>query len=240
MPEKRHLSETAAREIAQLQSKGIALTHDDIVWINDLAREVEQPSGGSTLPAGQPAKAGNVWLWPFTLLGSSWYESIEPWFNGSTELNLYAIAFALAHGRTTDILPKLCTYKETKRAIKKWAKALPCTVDELMSAVEIVLPVDNEVKIEEKDLPPEIEDAQRRDPCEDVAALVAVCGGTPEMWATCVDIEYLNTQARVVMAQAMAEAGDGKPKLDPHDPVVLAVKNLSRCIYVLQGRKKDG
>jgi len=231
--EKRHLSETAEREIKELQAKGLTLTHDDIVWINDLAREVENPSGGSTLPAGRPARAGNVWLHPFTIAGIAWYEMVLPWFDGEDEYEILVLAYALAKGREADTLSFTSEYDDIKRALKKWKREIRATQKELTKAVAAVLPQTEHI--------PLAEDADK--PAEDsagwgeiVATMVATCGGTPEMWECRVSKDYLFEQMRVMNAQNVA--GDKKPNLN--DPQIKAIREMGRCTLFIQRREQDG
>ena len=71
------LCDYAANEIAQLRSKGFALSDADVVEINALAHDVLAKGHYSERMArGRPVPCGGAWLWPQTLLASDWYDSI--------------------------------------------------------------------------------------------------------------------------------------------------------------------
>src|SRR3990167_588410 len=102
MPGKPKLSRIAANGIRELRrDHGVEPTLDEIIWLHELGKRVENPTDGERLDLiGAPFFAGNVRLWRWTVSASVWfYELALPWFGDSDRLCFWAMAFALAHGR---------------------------------------------------------------------------------------------------------------------------------------------
>jgi len=70
------LSDLADAEIAMLQAEGITPTPADIVRINALAWNVEEPDTRLALSRGVPVEVGGVVLWPLTLKAYEWHRRV--------------------------------------------------------------------------------------------------------------------------------------------------------------------
>jgi len=228
-----HLSELAEAEINELKNNGLTLTLDQMIWINDLARKVENPDGGKARAAiGEPIPAGGVWLYPFTIQSHIWYEKVLDWFVGSDKLSLFCMAYALAHSREHKAFDKLTEYSEIKKVIKIWGKSLDCTYAELLIAVNrIMASYDDEVPLEQdsnndKDFVIEYDYL--------ISKLCANVGQSPEFWLSDVSREYFFKQLQTLIRQE--QANDDKP--DINDPYVVAVRNLGRAIISIKQTNK--
>lgn len=232
MEKAQHLNELAQAQIAELRNAGIVLTDDELIWINDLARRVDNPPGGSTLPAGCPVQAGNVWLWPFTVQSAAWYDKAVNWFDGQGEMETYCLAYALAHGRIEGASDKVWNYTNARFRVTQWRDHLACTHEELISAIAQVLPKADELGLEDdtgdKDDKPEKE----TDWSGLVASLVAAVGGDPDIWTRQVSKEFLLKQANTI-AEQHREKGQAP---DPGDPCIRAQVDLGRAVTAIKKR----
>ena len=231
-----HLSERAEAEINDLQRQGITLTLDEIIWLNDLGRKVENPEGSRPcLAIGEPIPAGSDWLWPFTIAGIRWYTRVLPWFDGDDETEGYALAYSLIHGHTKGAFTYINDFDSAKEAIYKWADQSDSTPEELESAMVRVLPDNDTVKLEE-DEDNEKENLKKATNWDDTIMELCMCvGGTPEFWQYGVSSDYALKQLDMWRKQKYAT---GK-EIDPNDPYVMAVKNFGRAVLSIKRQQKE-
>jgi len=159
------LSRNGYNKIRELRARGIEPDLEEIAWLHELGKRVDNPSTSERMDLiGRPVKAGNVWLWPFTVMSHIWYSDFAlPWFRASEHVTNYALAFALAHGRgvpipdtvtrpwSERIVRRLLGIHETRTladlhdrtealaAVVAWRAQLQCTRDELEAAVSAAL-----------------------------------------------------------------------------------------------------
>jgi len=230
------MSSLAKAEIQGLKQAGIEPTLDEIVWLNDLARRVEYPDPPAPLAMGQPVPIGGDWLWPFTIQADRWWRRTLDWFDGREELEAYALAYALAHGRIANAFDYLYTAESAARAIGEWADGLTCSRDELMGAIEKILNkpsviLDGECDDDDDSCPgPEDNDEQL------VAWLVAGTGLPVEYWVRECSRAYCMAQIRAVQAQSAAFGS--KPSLS--DPSVAAQRELGRAVLAIKEAHANG
>jgi len=229
----------------ELEAKGIHPTLDEIVWLNDLARRVENPSGGDiALAAGCPVQAGNAWLWPFTVAAAQWY--IHASKDLDDEGEAYSVAFAMAHGRVDGAFDGCWTYRGAKRAISQWRRTLTCTNDELVRAVAYVQDQDGPSAVEldadhplaDKPAGHDEEDGvapPESDWSETIALLCANVCGPPELWQSGVSHRYLLKQIHTLNQQSREK---GEPP-DAHDPHTIASRNLLRATLNIEWRHRQ-
>jgi hypothetical protein len=91
------LSDLADAEIAMLIAGGYEVTPNDVVRINSLAWNVEEPDTRLALSRGVPVEVGGVVLWPLTMKAYEWHRRVcgvmqTDW------LSRTAAAYAMAHG----------------------------------------------------------------------------------------------------------------------------------------------
>jgi len=239
-----------AREaIDELTANGINPTLDESIWLNDLARLIEHPDVGTGLSAGCPARAGNVWLWPLTVAGSTWHSHMAPLFDGQDDVQARLLSFALAHGRTVGAFDGLWSYGAARGAVREWFKSVHCTDDELILAVNAVLAQDGEGETE---LDPDHPQAEKQDPgpadtgsndqappnapdwSETIALLCSAVSGPPELWESRVSRRFLLTQINTLNKQNSA-AGEAP---DPCDPHIVASRNLLRAQMNIEHRHR--
>ncbi len=227
-----HLSELAESEINDLKSQGIEPTLNEIIWINDLSRKVENPDGARPCVAiGEPSPAGNAWLWPFTIASSRWFAKVLPWFDGNPESETLVLAFSLAHGRDVGVFSYLSNYEAVKETVAEWSDELGCTADELAEAITKILPYSDTVELDDEE--ESVQGASDWD--EIIATLCLNVGETPEFWAYGVSCDYALRQIDIMNKQMMA----GGKELDPNDPYIVATKNLGRAIISIKQEAKD-
>ena len=234
------LNEHAAAELAELRETGIEPSLDECIRFNDLARRAEYPHGGSLLPAGRPARAGSVWLWPFTIQGTAWYETAVMWFDGEGDLETYCVAYALAFGREPGAFDKLWDKRSALAAIKAWKKNLACTITEMEVAIHQVLnppPTLPELEEDKKKKSEEDKDARASDYlAELVRDMIAMVGGDPDIWMRQVCKDWVLEQIHTI-CQQHAAVGD---KPDGNDPKIKALTDMQRYKVYLLRKYRDG
>lgn len=247
VPTQNRLHPLAQAEVDSLQAKGIAPTLDDVVWLNDLAREIESPRHGVGLSAGCPVRAGDVWLWPMTVAGGVWYEYMAPQFDGQGDVESVLVAFTLARGRDAGAFDALWTYDDARRAVLDWRKRANCTPDELILAVNYALAQDGDDVVEldpdhpkaktsagtadtdQSDQPPDAPDWS-----DTIAWLCSAVSGPPEMWERQVSRRFLLKQIHALNQQ---NAAQGKAP-DPADPRTQAEVHLLRAAMNIEHRHR--
>ena len=245
----KHLCEHAEAELRELREAGITPTLDEVVWINDLSREVENPKGGEKRHlAGAPSKAGDIWLWPFTIQARLWYQTTLEWFDGDAELEANALAFALAHARERGAFVALRGYLSARKAIQEWMKDLNCTDGELAAAIYDVVPHDDEInkleakfKAEFNKLHNVAEDDENTDFTWDgfIDSLIAATGLPRDVWVRQESESKVLDVLQIIIKQRQAEAGDEDTAPDPQDPYMQAVKNLGIAIKEIKRRHTE-
>ena len=131
------LAELARAEITDLRADGIDPTADEIVWLNELAIEVESPAGRVPYHcAGEPVRMGNYTMWPFTVASAEWWARVA---NGKAFVtpdgSRNALAFCLCNGRTPDVFADLLTVDDAREAVNKWVMRCGATADERNAAI---------------------------------------------------------------------------------------------------------
>lgn len=233
----RHLTPLAEAEIQDLRNAGVEVTDNEVIWINDLCRKVINPPGGSTLPAGTPARAGSSWLWPLTIQAAAWYDRAVQWFDGAgEEIETAVLAYALSHGRTPAAFDLLQDYQSARGPVLEWFRRLDCTHQELTQAVAAVL------HTEVEDLRHLVEDKEEEEPAKDgdagadiVAFLVQHVHGDPEVWQSRTSLQYAMHVASCVVAQAQAEGGHK----DPNSPDIVVQRNLGIALMLIKKRHQE-
>lgn len=244
------LSRTAQQTIRELRTDyGVEPTLDEILWLHELGKRVENPIAGENLDNQPvPVKAGNVYLWPFTAMSSMWFnERASKWFEDENyRFQTYALAFALAHGRgdsipdrkkrgwferllrhvldihETETLRALTDRTDAYRCIKYWASGLNCNIRELEAAIDYLLPRKDQTDAEQEenlDVSPGID-------LEQLISELAVKTGTDiNMWLTgvsksCLINAYLHAES---IERSRSQTGSGPPIASPR---IEAIKNI--------------
>jgi hypothetical protein len=177
----RKLSSQAEAEIEALRYQGVTLSDSDIIAINALCWEIENPSRRVSLARGKPVKCGNVYLWPLTIHNGTWLNDVGFSLEYNTEEDISAsevtMAYAMAH-RDDDM------YLIEVADIMKWFKSIRATVSEIRMAMSII--ADNQKRDE---LP------VRKGAGITVAQLAQLMvdnhGGTFDMWEKQCSIDYV-------------------------------------------------
>jgi hypothetical protein len=131
------LVDTAREEIAALQASGLQLTPEEIVWINELAMDVECTPGRVHLAAaGEPVRMGNRVMWPFTVASAGWWTKVTRlgWFTTQDGAR-NALAFCLCNGRTPEVFEDILTEDDARRAVNAWILKAGATPAEREAAI---------------------------------------------------------------------------------------------------------
>ena len=144
------LHELARVEINKLEAHGITgLSYDEVAALQDAAMAVDEAVKSEGLPVGLPRPVRlteSVALFPMTLAAQDVLERATPWISNADESTMAALlAYLLANGRDLELLRKVSTDRNTLfSAAKAWARALPITVEELASAVDMLMDAQDE------------------------------------------------------------------------------------------------
>ena len=130
-----------------LKDTGHVLTVDDLahVWtLNKLAHRVAHPADDSAWKLLTfPVRVGNALLLPPGVGAVTWVrERAFLWFSDDAEMFDIAIAFAMTRSRDPDELWAMSDGDEAETRIRKWAKGLTCTAEELRRGIEKIWPQD--------------------------------------------------------------------------------------------------
>ena len=126
------------KHIQELANKGVTPTPEEIIWIHELTERVITPDRQDVpLFFDVPIKVGRVWLYSLSIQAEIWLEQFAyKWWRGNVSMDLLSMAFAMAHSRTGDVLPKLASKTRAEITIRLWAmKNLLCSRKQLTFAV---------------------------------------------------------------------------------------------------------
>lgn len=218
------LSDLAAGEIEQLELAGINLSPADVVKLNYLAWQVENPHTRLHLSRGRPVEVGGVYLWPLSLYGQDWFDSIGCKMGGN-RICTYALAYAMSK-QYDDGDPLYIS--NIKRAIKAWASKLRCTFGELNVAIAQVLQQE-----ENPELPPD-PNAKGTTFGDYSAFLAAATNESPEYWETRCAASYTRAVLSAILMQNRAEGKScaGDPRIDAERAFGYAIEKIRKRVEV--------
>jgi len=213
--EKPILHKLAEETIADLRRDGIECTPEDILWLNHAAGKVIRPTPADELTMlDPPVPCGNVLLWPLSIGARIWLDRYgKPWFLGTGDMEILAVAFAMAHSRKPTMLEELTSRLKAHVRVAFWAMRLKATMAELNRAIALARTPED---IDLVNIPFEGERAPRlaADYGDVVAQLCHFFGETPEYWFWRVSEEYctamLGKIAGVLPAEYRADGASSK------------------------------
>ena len=143
------LAEIVEHDLEKLKSDKIEITPEELIWLNDLGRTVENPQGRtSPIWAGAPIKAGGFNFWTLTLQSSAWFRGVAcRFFTTEKELH-HALAFASIYGRD-EALPDYAMARtfetlnnepDARKTLARFAKRFRGNQKELQSALFRLMP----------------------------------------------------------------------------------------------------
>jgi len=224
----RDLAQILGGYLSQLTAQSISPTPTELVLLMRACERLQRPSGAEDYPAaGRPFRAGDVWLWPFTMQASRWYSRVADWFDA--ELERAVLAFALAHGRRHGIFCYLDTFAKAHAAVSEFADELGATVGELDVAIAACLaqlPGHGADTDEDEDDPFQAYDSGGVDT---TALLQMNFGQTAEYWESSVSVRYVNDALRTVAVQADA-TGDRMRKIPQQE----ATGDMGRLMFEIE------
>lgn len=188
MNDYRTLTDLAEYELADLRSRGVAPTDSDIVLISAICHDIESPQLRCDLARGRPVACGNVWLWPLTAAADQWFNETGCTFPRPR----MALAYAMANGRG-DI------ETATWRSVKAWLRTVKATRDEIETACAAVIAGGK------RDELPTPKNNRSMTHGELALTMMAIHGGTPEMWERHVSMNYMFELLELSAAQSQAE-----------------------------------
>ena len=134
------LSDLADAEIAMLKAAGITPTPAEVVRLNALAWNVEEPDTRLALSRGDPIMVGGVVLWPLTLRAYDWHRRVcnvmkTEW------LSTVALAYAMAHGYS-DGREMECSGVLAVAKVAAWGVGIRCRINTLTEAMAQIIQQD--------------------------------------------------------------------------------------------------
>jgi hypothetical protein len=228
----RKISGCAEAEIELLAREGIAdLTPAEIVEINALAREADNPAVARALAAGIPVHCGGAWLWPLTMRAGEWWQRVgcELPVNADREA---ALGYAMAHGRSEGMELCLSAY-DAPQAVQRWLAGLSCTEGEYKLAVAEVLDQSTDPDADYRIERPGVPKPRGMSIPEVSIQMAAMCGGTPDQWERACCMDYALAVMRAVLRQA---AADGRSAAD--DARGDALARMGVCIQRIKDKRK--
>ena len=221
MREPRKLHDMAAAALADLRSRGIEPTDEEIVELNGIATDLVKGGTRQELARGRPVSVGGVWLWPLTLSASKWFSD-----TGCRILDgEFALAYAMAHGRDADLE---CV---NPVEVLAWGWRLRCTRRELRAAVAEVLAQ------EERDRLPPSDDAPTHG--DIVLKLMAANGGDVRQWENYVSFGCVIDLLETMAAQSEADDKGGAEKFYKRRANVAFAYCLNRIKKRAAGESED-
>jgi len=131
----RRAPDIARQQIKLLEKAGVVLTLDQIAWLLSLGQRVEQPrTATNPLNGAVPVVAGCDAFFPLTCAAAWWLDITSDWWESET-MQLYAMGFAHAVGRTAGAFDNALTPKAAVDAVAKWRQSCTCTIAEIAEAI---------------------------------------------------------------------------------------------------------
>lgn len=140
--EKPTLNPMADMTIRQLTSDGVIVTHQDALWLHELAQAVSRPSGRMDAIdwIDCPLRCGNLYLYPLSNMAESWlFDVAAQWFDSDDQYALWAMVYAMERGREPGAFDALACERDARRQLRRWAATVLATNDELIQAKDALL-----------------------------------------------------------------------------------------------------
>jgi hypothetical protein len=214
----RDVSPALQQAVDEIRGAGVEPTLAEIVHLAGL---VDQLRGGPRHVSPyleSPVIIGNLCLHPMTWGAWLWLEEAEAWWREDGKQMSLAIAFALAHGRSPEVLTQLGSPALAASAIRLWVRRLNVSMRELSAALDKALPADDD----DAEQRPKVSVAEA---FGDVAALlVAKAGLQPRQILWEMSIDAVSDLLRRVSGTKKDDAG------------FIAFAKLRRAVNEIKGR----
>ena len=170
----------ARAALIEIQSSGVDVTPDIVLWVHDAATRISSnpPRPVSDL-VDWPVTCGGVSLYPLSFGAASWLQALPDRIRDDVR----AIAFACVHSKKPEVFEEIRGAVAAVWAVVKWTSRLRCSMAALSASVDQVLGL-----YEMADVP----DASPReakpdsDSCDWGGMIRALCmrypGTSPEYW----------------------------------------------------------
>jgi hypothetical protein len=128
--------------MAELRASGVSPTDEQTVTVYECCRRCIIPTGRDYPPFMPPSvDVGTVTLRPLTIAGALWLEDFAaPWFAGDPRMDLYCVAWAMAHGDQPDAIARASQGAAiARRMIRRWGFWLVVSDRHLSGIVDFLL-----------------------------------------------------------------------------------------------------
>lgn len=130
------ITKLAKEDLERLRQNGYTPTDEEVVQLNDLARDIENGKDLTVVNAPRCQLVGeNTLLWEPTIGSDIWWHQIGSKCTTDNNFLTFVYFYSLANARNVDKLHELDGCKQIIKAVKKWIKTLCATEGELWSAV---------------------------------------------------------------------------------------------------------
>lgn len=221
----------ATLELRRLREDGIEPTDDEVVWLASLGQRVESPKGQTKEASGFTGACrmsdGTV-LRPLTLRADAWLAEYGSAMVGS--LDILAVGYAASHLYSLEFdIPA----REAVKAVKTWGKRLNVAPEELRSAIEKVIGVDDAPDKPESD---EDEEDKPLDSEALIGTMVAGTGLPREYWENESWVAVEHAHSGLMKYAAMVSGGEYDPDKATGQK---ALADLSRAVIEIRKSRES-
>jgi len=235
------LPQIVKEEIRLLVQDDIDLTPEEIVWLYELGKVVENPELTMRAKAGIPVRCGPLVLWPPTIQADLWFEGYASKLFAEPDMITYCLCFAMRYGREERLpewsgatcFAELNTFESIQKAVMAWAMRIPARVDELEAALNQMLDGPNPPhKIKRKGKP---DDPQEWDV---LAECMAATGMPAEYWQR-QTFARAGAVLRAKMRQDAIILGGGPQKNEVDDKAATALAEFGAAVDAIRKSRKE-
>lgn len=196
--------------VAEIESKGVKCTVDDILWLAHLAETHIRRNSEDILDL--PVKCGRAQLYPRTIAGDLWIQDFaSKWWPETTSpvMQVLCELYALAHGRDEKALQTVCTLRSARIRVRTWAAAnLPVNAAEIRLALDRLSGSIEHVNVDDPDMVKDKE-AGASDYGDIISTLVAAYKMPPRAFLFDLSVnEVLGLYRKIAMALGRPELAD--------------------------------
>ena len=214
------ISKTVEEEIRKLESEGIKLTPNEIVYLYTLGEMASRPNNDKLLDYCYKSY-GNYRCYPLSIGAKLWLQYLMKELPSEDQLIEMAAFYAYANSRNMDAF-KFDSIPELKRVVREFASNINITDEEMARLITDISTAEIEYKKAHND-------EKEADLYPALALLINTFGKDKNYWLweeSCDNCERMIKEAISIKM----EKANAKGKLDTDDNSVLAFYNLKKVV----------
>lgn len=190
----------ARAALVEIQSAGVEVTPEIVLWVQDAATRIRKtPLRSVAELVDWPVACGGVLLYPLSFGAADWLSNLPE----RVRLDVRTIAFACAHVKQPQTFDTLRHILPAATAVMRWAMRLQCSREALAAAVDEAIGLECVA-----DVPSTVQRKRDAESVEWGTVVRALCtkypGTTPDYWTWSVSRE----KCYAMIAQLNAELPD--------------------------------